>query len=161
MPGGTFVAAAPQFVAKHNRKMDTLGFEPRAFRMRSGCDTTTPCAPCSIAQQRGISRCWNEKPARDQAELKRSRPAAGTKKLPTLFAAAIAQLGERQTEDLKVPGSIPGLGIFFRMGRDGRRGTCRPPVALVSELRSARCFAIEVAVSRLPNATWQMIATNM
>ena len=26
--------------------------------------------------------------------------------------AAIAQLGERQTEDLKVPGSIPGRGIF-------------------------------------------------
>ena len=25
-------------------KMDALGFEPRAFRMRSGCDTTTPCA---------------------------------------------------------------------------------------------------------------------
>ena len=25
--------------------------------------------------------------------------------------AAIAQLGERQTEDLKVPGSIPGLGM--------------------------------------------------
>ena len=31
-----------------------------------------------------------------------------------LFAsAAIAQLGERQTEDLKVPGSIPGLGTFL------------------------------------------------
>ena len=27
--------------------------------------------------------------------------------------AFIAQLGERQTEDLKVPGSIPGEGIFF------------------------------------------------
>ena len=27
------------------------------------------------------------------------------------IAAAIAQLGERQTEDLKVPGSIPGLGM--------------------------------------------------
>ena len=26
--------------------------------------------------------------------------------------ACIAQLGERQTEDLKVPGSIPGVGIF-------------------------------------------------
>ena len=25
--------------------------------------------------------------------------------------AAIAQLGERQTEDLEVPGSIPGLGM--------------------------------------------------
>ena len=28
------------------------------------------------------------------------------------ISAAIAQLGERQTEDLKVPGSIPGLGIL-------------------------------------------------
>ena len=28
-----------------------------------------------------------------------------------LHMAAIAQLGERQTEDLKVPGSILGLGI--------------------------------------------------
>ena len=27
--------------------------------------------------------------------------------------ACIAQLGERQTEDLKVPGSIPGVGTFF------------------------------------------------
>ena len=26
--------------------------------------------------------------------------------------ASIAQLGERQTEDLKVPGSIPGRGTF-------------------------------------------------
>ena len=26
--------------------------------------------------------------------------------------AAIAQLGERQTEDLKVPSSIPGLGML-------------------------------------------------
>ena len=29
----------------------------------------------------------------------------------SMTSAAIAQLGERQTEDLKVPGSIPGLGI--------------------------------------------------
>ena len=29
------------------------------------------------------------------------------------ISAAIAQLGERQTEDLKVPGSIPGLGILY------------------------------------------------
>ena len=27
--------------------------------------------------------------------------------------ADVAQLGERQTEDLKVPGSIPGVGIAF------------------------------------------------
>ena len=28
----------------HVVDLDTLGFEPRAFRMRSACDTTTPCA---------------------------------------------------------------------------------------------------------------------
>ena len=34
--------------------------------------------------------------------------------LPARFhMAAIAQLGERQTEDLKVPGSIPGLGTLL------------------------------------------------
>ena len=37
-------------------EMDTLGIEPRAFRMRSGCDTTTPCARDS----RGVHlRCWS------------------------------------------------------------------------------------------------------
>ena len=30
-----------------------------------------------------------------------------------MTSAAIAQLGERQTEDLKVPGSIPGLGTML------------------------------------------------
>ena len=29
-----------------------------------------------------------------------------------ILIAAIAQLGERQTEDLEVPGSIPGFGIL-------------------------------------------------
>ena len=36
------------------------------------------------------------------------------------IAAALAQLGERQTEDLKVPGSIPGGGTRF--GKRGPRG---------------------------------------
>ena len=27
-----------------HQEVDPLGFEPRAFRMRSGCDTTAPCA---------------------------------------------------------------------------------------------------------------------
>ena len=31
---------------KFLQKVDTLGIEPRAFRMQSGCDTTTPCAQC-------------------------------------------------------------------------------------------------------------------
>ena len=33
-----------------------------------------------------------------------------------VLLAAIAQLGERQTEDLKVPGLIPGLGIWIVLG---------------------------------------------
>ena len=41
-----------------------------------------------------------------------AHPPSSTVALVALsFRAAIAQLGERQTEDLKVPGSIPGLGI--------------------------------------------------
>ena len=36
----------------------------------------------------------------------------GTPERPHHFAD-IAQLGERQTEDLKVPGSIPGVGNSF------------------------------------------------
>ena len=42
--------------------------------------------------------------------------------------AAIAQLGERQTEDLKVPGSIPGLGIMLKSPgqRPSASMPCRP-----------------------------------
>ena len=34
--------------------------------------------------------------------------------------ADLAQLGERQTEDLKVPGSIPGVGTSFCFFLDKR-----------------------------------------
>jgi hypothetical protein len=39
-----------------SQNMDTLGFEPRAFRMRSGCDTTTPCAQWKSALMDRIFR---------------------------------------------------------------------------------------------------------
>ena len=41
-------------------------------------------------------------------------------------AAAIAQLGERQTEDLKVPGSIPGLGTWSV--QSGQEAVLRAPI---------------------------------
>jgi hypothetical protein len=44
--------------------------------------------------------------------------------LPDLLAA-IAQLGERQTEDLKVPGSIPGLGTMPELGFIMMVGCCQ------------------------------------
>ena len=36
-------------------KLDTLGIEPRAFRMQSGCDTATPCAHMEAATPRQTS----------------------------------------------------------------------------------------------------------
>ena len=43
---GHFLSAnlTSSFTIFAGMRVDTLGFEPRAFRMRSGCDTTTPCA---------------------------------------------------------------------------------------------------------------------
>ena len=44
-----------------------------------------------------------------------------------MLSAAIAQLGERQTEDLKVPGSIPGGGIFLVKKKKTRKKNLPPP----------------------------------
>ena len=54
-------------------------------------DTTTPVSFTNLAHmsQRTIDRLQNE-------------------------TAYLAQLGERQMEDLTVPGSIPGVGILFQ-----------------------------------------------
>ena len=55
-----------------------------------------------------------------------------------MHEAAIAQLGERQTEDLEVPGSIPGYGIFrFKaFGRFARRYQATPNRDVVDQLSS-------------------------
>jgi hypothetical protein len=45
-PSGPIIIGVTTYLDGAREKMDTLGFEPRAFRMRSGCDTTTPCALC-------------------------------------------------------------------------------------------------------------------
>ena len=68
--------------------------------------------------------------------------------------AAIAQLGERQTEDLKVPGSIPGLGTFFIFGVSGG-------AAFVVACRSTRCFDMGVAVGSPWNVVRRMGASMM
>ena len=60
-----------------DKQMDTLGIEPRASRMLSGCDTTTPCAPLLLevvaAQGQMSSREGTKKPS----------PAAHGKAAPT------------------------------------------------------------------------------
>ena len=63
---------------------------------------------------------------------------------PNLLAhlqAAIAQLGERQTEDLKVPGSIPGLGTIISTSRLSRPGLVSQNSATGTQTRVARVRA--------------------
>ena len=53
------------------KQMDTLGIEPRAFRMQSGCDATTPCARMNREDAPGI--CNNPSLHTNQAQ--RAKPA--------------------------------------------------------------------------------------
>ena len=84
----------------------------------------------------------------------RSVCCVGGYECEVIGVAAIAQLGERQTEDLKVPGSIPGLGIFLIFGVSA--GAAR-----VVACRSARCFDIGVAGSSPWNVVRRMRASMM
>ena len=55
--------------------MDTLGFEPRAFRMRSGCDTTTPCAQYEFAAAFAkLARSLCSRPRRRNRRENAARP---------------------------------------------------------------------------------------
>ena len=46
-----------------HQEMDTLGIEPRASRMLSGCDTTTPCAPRRLAKCTKRADCTTQFPS--------------------------------------------------------------------------------------------------
>ena len=60
----------------------------------------------------------------------------------TLFfqEAAIAQLGERQTEGLKVPGSIPGLGmsLILALGPPGAATHLGEPCSAIMAFDTCR-----------------------
>ena len=51
-------------------------------------------------------------PVQIRASASQLSCASSEVKFDLITSAAIAQLGERRTEDLKVPGSIPGLGKY-------------------------------------------------
>ena len=55
--------------------------------------------------------------------------------------AALAQLGERQTEDLKVPGSIPGGGTCFFLQKRGQGGIEPPTSPTLRENHATRPLA--------------------
>ena len=74
-----------------------------------------PQTPCGAASQN--SSAWGISSIGRVRALQARGTGIETRILHLLYlqlSAALAQLGERQTEDLKVPGSIPGGGIFSR-----------------------------------------------
>ena len=82
------------------QNMDTLGFETRAFRMRSGCDTTTPCAHLIASQEhtaiwqkneKGVHEC---KPDVGMAERINAETRDGTGDLQ-IFSLTLSQLSYR------------------------------------------------------------------
>ncbi len=46
--------------------------------------------------------------------------------------AQVAQLGERQTEDLNVPGSSPGLGMFLPVNITSRNDQSQKQITIIS-----------------------------
>ena len=74
-----------------------------------------------------MSRGGNQKTKRGQGGLEppTSRTRSENHTSRPLAHAALAQLGERQTEDLKVPGSIPGGGTCF-FCKSGAKGELNP-----------------------------------
>ena len=99
----------------HGQNMDTLGFEPRAFRMRSGCDTTTPCAHLIASQEhtaiwqkneKGVHECKPEEERERERERERQRKK-GCNRSCRIFNME-KQMWEWPKESMPRPGIEPG-----------------------------------------------------
>jgi hypothetical protein len=66
----------------------------------------------------------------------------------SVLSPVIAQLGEPYTEDLKVPGSIPGRGIAFFFSKLGLQ------VSLFRHLCDRECSKFEHAFNSLNVIDW-------
>ena len=72
--------------------------------------------------------------------------------------AAIAQLGERQTEDLKVPGSIPGGGtVTALVAQSVEHGSNKPRVGGSSPSWSILPFLVHPSVTATRAAQRELI----
>ena len=75
----------------------------------AGCEKS-PVEPASFAKL--LSACLGPAKQLRHRQLGKGASFVLRRCLKISASAAIAQLGAGQTEDLKVPGSIPGLGII-------------------------------------------------
>jgi hypothetical protein len=123
--GQVSIAAVAQLAARrsHNPKVASSILTCRIFlrpHINSfRCDMHPPTTGCTIFASTRTSRALAGFKLRRlhgqhtiQIKSYRTQAIPRISKTNNPCRAAIAQLGERQTEDLKVPGSIPGLGIF-------------------------------------------------
>ena len=89
-------------------QMDTLGIEPRASRMLSGCDTTTPCARCCsshccaelpLAPRGGRRRCGDARTTCLRAYTCGTLRAAGHHQAQGVFSCRMHSTDSRQVPD--------------------------------------------------------------
>ena len=87
--------------------------------------------PGSIPGRRSASGGLAQSEERYVSNVQAPRSKLGFSILLRVIGAAIAQLGERQTEDLKVPGSIPGGGnmLMVPVAQRTRRETTNLKIA--------------------------------
>ena len=95
-----------------------------------------------------MSRGGNQKTKRGQGGLEppTSRTRSENHTSRPLAHAALAQLGERQTEDLKVPGSIPGGGTCFFLQKRGQGGIEPPTSPTLRENHATRPLAHQMRI---------------
>jgi hypothetical protein len=102
------------------REMDTLGIEPRASRMLSGCDTTTPRALCSGERKNANGAtvaCRLLSPGLLSSNFKRAKGW----RCQRVYGATVARL----TPDQKVGSSNLSALILSRIASSARGGGMR------------------------------------
>ena len=131
---GWRVQLAVGLLAVAVRNVDTLGIEPRAFRMQSGCDTTAPCARvarmcaglCSQEFARGVCGAGAPRP--------RSRWTAHTLATANwyrsfLFHRTRCRVPGRALSVREVRSRVPPWAAYFCARSSSLRGTTLGPLA--------------------------------
>ena len=116
--------------------MDTLGIEPRASRMLSGCDTTTPCAHTAEHADAGHSESWRRGAERGGGQRGRGSHVTGVE------LAAFSLCGWRQSPSAQ--NSFVDSARFRRGGGGGGAPGWEAPV------RICFAYALQGAAGRHP-----------
>ena len=100
--------------ARNRKYMDTLGIEPRAYLMLSGCDTTTPCAPLAIGfmYQCSVRRVGNARAPAGCHVMPAGVNKAGKSTVERREAGDFFFLGMHLRAEIFFPAEISGVLII-------------------------------------------------